>query len=915
MSHIRVRSWRFLLATGFGVALMLSALAGLAQQSPNPKGNNAAVSFAGTVKPFLEKNCYVCHSSGLESGGLNLQSFTTAESAMADRQHWQHVLDKLQTSQMPPAGMPQPPDADKKAVVNWVSAELARTEAKASAGRVTARRLNRTEYNDTVRDLLGVDFQPAADFPPDDSGYGFDNIGDVLSMSPALMEKYLSAADKVARSAVYGPPALKPTLVKHEPWYVDFTTRTEMKPDGYDETGLSLNSALHVVHRFPADGDYDIAGLLRGTRPGPADPLHVAFWIDGNQVKVLDYPVFGEVSGERKEFRIHVTAGQHKLAASFLKVFEGLPASFNGPNPSKLVAAAGGRGGRGGRGGAGGRGASGGRGGAGGRGAPGGLTAGATGASGAGGRGFITAAGRPVAGAVVDPNANNNEFADLAPSTSGLLSVSGYFVSNLEITGPYNEVTGPSPESARLVFPCQAHTVACERQIVTQLAGRAFRRPATPLEINQLVGLVDSVRSHGDSFEEGTCMAIEKVLISPNFLFRLERDHASPKVSADAHPVSDYELASRLSYFLWSSMPDDELLRTAAAHRLRKPEVLEAQVARMLKDPKSNALVENFGGQWLEFRGLESHIPDRKTFQEYTEYTRMSLMKETELFFGYIMRENRPVLDFINGNYTFLNDRLADYYGIPGVKGQEFRKVDISATPRRGVLTQGSVLIVSSYVNRTSPVLRGKWVLENILNTPPPPPPPNVPSLDDSGVGTSVSLREQLEKHRASPVCASCHSRMDPLGFSLENYNAIGQWRNKDGKFPIDASGKLPDGRAFAGSSGLVKILGSDPQSFAKAITEKMLTYALGRGLESYDNPSVAKIVAQLAANDYKFDTLVAGITESLPFQNRGSASAGPVTASVAGKKSVGSSPLVNSSPPVKPPSIAGTSDERKTPQ
>jgi len=853
---------------------MLSALGGSAQQTPGPNGNKPGASFAGTVKPFLAQNCYGCHNGDLQSGGLNLQSFTTAESAMADRDHWLHVLDKLQTSQMPPAGMPQPPDADKKAVIDWVTAELARTAPKASAGRVTARRLNRSEYNNTVRDLLGVNFQPADNFPPDDSGYGFDNIGDVLSMSPALMEKYLSAADKVARAAVYGPPALKPTLAHDEPWYIDFTTRTEMPPSGYDETGLSSNQALHVVHRFPADGDYDIVALLRGTRPGPSDPLHVAFWIDGKQLKEIDYPRDGEVSGEKDGFRTHITAGDHEIAVSFLKVFEGLPASYGGPNPTKRVAPAGGRGGSG-RGGGGGRGFSGGRG---------GIAGGGRGGSG-GGRGFITQAGRPVAGAAIDRNANasnnasnNNEFADLGPSKPGVVSISGFFVSNLDVTGPYNEVMGPSPESAKLVFPCKAQTAGCERQILTQLAGRAYRRPATPLEINQLVGLADSVRTHGDSFNEGICMAIEKVLISPNFLFRIERDRPSLPASADTHPLSDYELASRLSYFLWSSMPDDELLHTAASHQLSKSEVLEAQVGRMLKDPKSSALVENFGGQWLQFRAIESHIPDRKLFQEYTEYTRMSIMKETELFFTYVMRENRPVLDFLNADYTFLNDRLAEYYGIPGVKGAEFRKVDISATPRRGVLTQASVLIASSYANRTSTVLRGKWVLENILNTPPPPPPPGTPGLDVDGLGTSASLREQMEKHRANPVCASCHSRMDPIGFALENYNAIGQWRDKDGKFKIDASGKLPDGRIFEGAPGLVKVLSSDPQAFSKTIADKMLTYALGRGLESYDNPAVAKIAAQLAANGYKFDTLVLGIAESLPFRNRSSVPAIPAT-------------------------------------
>jgi hypothetical protein len=316
-------------------------------------------------------------------------------------------------------------------------------------------------------------------------------------------------------------------------------------------------------------------------------------------------------------------------------------------------------------------------------------------------------------------------------------------------------------------------------------------------------------------------------------------------------------------------MPDAELARLAHERRLHRPEVLKAQVKRMIADPKSQALVDNFGGQWLEFRGLESHIPDRKKFQEYTDYTRMSLEKETELFFSEVMHEDRSVLDFLDGKYTFLNERLADFYGISGVKGPEFRKVDLTGTKRAGVLTQGSVLTVSSYANRTSPVIRGKWVLENILNSPPPPPPPDVPSLDEAAVGATVSMREQLEKHRANPVCASCHSRMDPLGFSLENYDAIGQWRDKDGKFPIDASGRLPDGRKFEGAGGLVSILMSNPNAFAQAMTEKMLIYGLGRGLERYDRPVVKQIVSRLAANDYRFSALVEGIVTSLPFLNR----------------------------------------------
>ncbi len=377
--------------------------------------------------------------------------------------------------------------------------------------------------------------------------------------------------------------------------------------------------------------------------------------------------------------------------------------------------------------------------------------------------------------------------------------------------------------------------------------------------------LVSDAQARGDSLDRGLSVAVEAILVSPDFLFRIER---GPREGT--HPVDPFELASRLSYFLWSTMPDEELYRCAKDGTLARPEVLEAQTRRMLKGPKSSALATNFGGQWLEFRALESAAPDRDRFPAFDEYLRMSMRRETEMFIASVIGEDRSVLDFLDGKYTFLNERLADYYGIGGVKGPEFRRVDLSANPERsGVLTQGSVLTVSSYATRTSPVLRGKWVLENILNDPPPPPPPDVPNLNVEEVGTSVSMRQQMEKHRSNAVCASCHQRMDPLGFGLENYNAIGQWRAKDGKFPVDASGTLPDGRSFTTPEGMKQILKGDPQTFARCIAEKLLTYALGRGVERYDRPTVNAIVARMAADEYRFSSLVLGIVESVAFQER----------------------------------------------
>ncbi len=817
-----------------------------------------------SFRHFFAASCYACHSNALQSGGLNLESLTSAGMAIKDHDEWETVLEKLRSGQMPPPAMPKPADAEIKQVTAWISSELDRLDRqiKPDPGRIAARRLNRTEYNNSVRDLLGVDFQPAADFPPDDSGYGFDNIADVLSISPSLLEKYVSAAEKIARTALYGPPRMNPTLVKHEPWYVDFDTKPGVKTD-YDLTGLSLPSALHVMHRFPVEGDYDIAGLLRGSRPVGSEPLEVAFWIDGKQVTELSYPIpaTGEVSGQRKQFRTHVTAGEHWLSASFLRIYEGLPVSFHGPNPSKLPPPPPRGRGRGGRGGV--------------PGAPGQP----------GGRGgtqpaaappvTVTTAAAPPTSPVPGGRGPRPDVASNNDELSGGAAV-GFFVSNLEIIGPYNQATGPSEESRKRIFVCPEETPACARKIVSSLAGRVYRRPATRQEIDQLAGIVAMVQKQGDSFQEGICLAIQRMLISPNFLFRIEHD-PKPQPGETALPVSDTELATRLSYLLWSSTPDDELLRLAAEQKLRRPGILKAQVERMLKDPKSIALVDDFGGQWLQFRGLESHEPERKKFQQYTEYTRMSVQKETELFLENLIHEDRPVTDLIDAKYTFLNQRLAEFYGIPGVQGAEFRKVDLTGTNREGVLTQASVLTMSSYANRTSPVLRGKWVLENILNTPPPPPPPGTARFDESTVNVTASLREQLEKHRAQPVCASCHSRMDQLGFALENYDAIGQWREKDGKFPIDATGLLPDGRKFVGAKGLADILMSDPRAFAKAMTEKMLIYALGRGLEAYDRPVVNRIVAGMAADQYRFSSLVLGIVDSVPFQERRAAPGIPV--------------------------------------
>jgi hypothetical protein len=797
-----------------------------AQNSPT------SASFDKSIQPFLSKHCYMCHNSKVKSGGLDLKAYQNVDSVLKDRDTWEHVLQKLRTGEMPPQGMPRPTKAEITAFTRWIEQQFGQAEklAKPDPGRVTARRLNRAEYNNTVRDLLGVDFRPADDFPQDDSGYGFDNIGDVLSLSPVLMEKYLTAAEKVARTAIYGYEPLKPTLVRlRTPWQKINSSQTPLFD--YDLTGLGLPNAIHATHRFPVEGEYNIRAFLGGIRPAGSEPLQLAFWVDGKQVQVINFDPDGVASfsndrqdfgGMAQDFRTRFTAGDHWIAVSIMHLYEGLPPKFAGPNPSKRPT--------------------------------------------------------PPPPEFKPPrNLPPERIAEIKKNFEARraekIPINEARISALEIGGPYAQAKGASPESLKNIYTCGhlngKHLAGCERKIINNLAHRAFRRPVTTEEVDRLVEFVAMARKNGDSFEEGLCLSLQAILVSPHFLFRIEKD--APVLAADnSHPINQHELASRLSYFLWSSMPDEELLGCADQGTLRKPAVLTAQVQRMLKDPKSRALVENFGGQWLELRRLESAKPDRELFPQFSDYLRMSMRRETEMFFESIVREDRSILDFINGDYTFLNEQLARFYNIPDVKGPEFRKVALTGeTQRGGILTQASVLTVSSYATRTSPVLRGKWILENLLNAAPPPPPPDVPNLDESKVASSASLRQQLEEHRKNTTCASCHSRMDPLGFGLENFDAIGGWRAEDKKQPIDASGTLPDGRSFKGARELKVILQGDRNAFAECLTEKLLTYALGRGLERYDKPTVKKIASSVAASNYRFSSLVLEIVNSMPFQKR----------------------------------------------
>jgi mono/diheme cytochrome c family protein len=834
-----------------GLILVCATTFSLAQTS---RPGSVPADAANSLQPFISSNCYTCHSSQTKTAGLDLESAASRSSSiLQDRTTWENVLAKLKSGQMPPKGTPRPEEKGLQAVIHQLEGALlaAETSAKPDPGHIAPHRLNRTEYNNTVRDLLGVGTHPADDFPQDDSVYGFDNIADSLTISSLLMEKYMAAAEKIADTAIFGPD-LKPEPVRIDVAIprrmettnsVQITTPAYYSMSNYDVTGLSQPGSYHLSYQLPVTAEYVFRITGAGNRPAGSEPTQVEFWVDGKIAKTYDVANVGLSGFERRpdfwEARLMVSAGTHDFVVTFPRQFDGLPAKYGGPNPSKRPEPPG-RGNFN-------------------------PTANATpdpqAAAGAG-RGGQAADNRP--GKIEE----RRIAAERAKQQAEHPTWNGLSVNEFDIIGPYNYTRVPSPESKQKVFTCsysdKASQPACIHKIVSDLAARAFRRPLAAGEAEPFVAIAESAQRRSGSFEHGVSVALRAILVSPDFLFRIEKNAAS----GDApHRISNYELASRLSYFLWSSMPDAELTMHAADGSLNKPDVLRAEVKRMLSDPKSSALADNFADEWLEVRRLESITPDRDRFPDFDDYLRDSMKQETELFIQNLLHNDGSILDLIDGKYTFLNERLAGHYGIPGVKGTEFRKVDLTGTGRSGVLTQGSVLTVSSYATRTSVVLRGKWVLENFLNAPPPPPPPNVPGLDASHVGTSASLRQVMEQHRANPVCASCHTRMDPLGFSLENYDAVGSWRDQDGQVPVDSSGVLPDGRTFKGADGLKAILRSDKDAFANGMASKLLTYGLGRGLESYDRPVISQIVQSLPANGYRLSSLVLEIVNSLPFQ------------------------------------------------
>ena len=750
----------------------LPLVLGLSLLAARPTGHAQAPvppAFDRDVRPVLDEVCARCHNEKKANAGLNLAHFSDPGSLAAKPDAWELIVDKLKTGEMPPPDEEPLSARERSAMIAFVEAELARVDRtlKPDPGRVPTHRLNRVEYANTIRDLLGVDFHATDEFPPDDSGYGFDNIGDVLTVSPTLMQKYLAAAEKIAARAVGGGPLPEPGI---------FTRRNRARKIG--------DGTIELKQILEYDADYTVRVGIQGHRGADDPPVTLVITVDGQPFKTVSVPVQlsavnkqgGATQRSVHEVRLFLTGNEHTFRAEFVD--------------------------------------------------------------------DVTLKTIP-----------------LKSRTDTNLNIFPEFV---DVAGPYKPTAAPVVRKAALVCD-PASGPLCVNRILRTLARRAYRRPVTPADITPLTRVFDKAASRGYAPKESLQFAIAAMLISPQFLFRIERDPGAGIVAR----VSDVELASRLSYFLWSSMPDEELLRLGEANRLHLPAVLGAQVKRMLADPKAGALADNFAGQWLETRSLDAVTRDQMRFPEWNAELRDAMRTETRLFFDAVLRENRPLSDFLDARYTFLNARLATHYGIPGVEGADFRRVELATDQRGGVFTQASVLTVSSYPTRTSVVLRGKYLLDNVLNSPPPPPPADVPALDETKLGVAVSHRAQLEQHREDSLCASCHNKMDPLGFALENYDAIGRWRTQDGPFPVDSTGTFPGGKTFSGPTELKALLRERMPQFTRGLSERMLTYALGRGVEPFDRLVLKDLVRQTAADEYRIQTLVQGIVKSIPFQQR----------------------------------------------
>lgn len=748
-------------------SLTLAASSAFVQSNSKADVPKSGLTFKKDLTPLVSKYCAGCHTGKAAPANFDISKYKTEAAIKADLATWERVSRALSTGHMPPKGMPQPPIKLRKAAVDWIDATITGDCRLADPGRVTIRRLNREEYSNTIRDLIGLDLRPAEDFPSDDVGYGFDNIGDVLSISPLLMDKYLDAADKIAKAAIV-IPASKSSILQAE---------DVGRGDG-EFAVLVTRSELPFQYPFQP-GMYKLKVRAYEDHAGPEN-AKMLLSVDG--VSVQEF----EVAATRRkpamyEVPFRATAANKSISVTFLNDF------YNPQN------------------------------------------------------------------AVGDRDRNLN-------------------VDYLQVDGPLGG-TYSIPESHRRIIPSEppkGKERDYARRILANFASRAYRRPAAPEEVERLMTMFDLAMKFKEPFERGIQLGVQATLVSPNFLFRAELD---PKLNPkSARVLNGYELASRLSYFLWSSMPDDRLLMLAGDGSLSKLAILESEVRRMLKDPKSRALADNFAAQWLTLRKLQIIVPDPKQFPTYSKSLRDAMAKETKLFFGAVVSEDRSIVDFLNGKFTYVNGELAKHYGLAGVAGDEFRKVSLAGTERGGVLTQASVLTVTSNPTRTSPTKRGRWVLEQILGTPPPPPPPGADQLpDDAKRATGRNLRELMVAHREKPECANCHAKMDPLGFGLENFDPIGAWRSIDGGEPVDSSGELPGGIKFVGPTQLTAILLKSKDQFVRAFSEKMLTYALGRGLSVADKCHIDSVALATKKGNDKFSSLVIAIVKSDPFRLRGS--------------------------------------------
>jgi hypothetical protein len=748
-------------------------------------------------RAFLDKYCVTCHNQKAKTAGLELDKLDLAN-VPAGAPVMEKVIEKIRGGMMPPVGMPRPDSATREAFIASLEQELDQAYfAKVNPGRVGLHRLNRAEYGNAVRDMLGLDMEVSSLLPADDANFGFDNIADSLSVSPALMERYVGAAWKISSLAV-GDPKTPPTTFT-------FRNRPDLSQDKHvDGLPLGTRGGILVKYDFPLDAQYRFKvrfwGNTVNTVRGLEIPSQVEVTLDGARLKLVTIggkedadlgntnpTASAEQLAKRVELQVPITAGPHQVGFTFLQ-------QSSGPTVELL---------------------------------------------------------QPYLREKVDPI-----------NTAGIPEIDW-----VSISGPFQS-TGPGDTpSRRRIFTCHpaagADQLPCARQILSSLAREAYRRPVDQTDMERVLGYFQRGKNETGSFDQGIEAGLAFILVNPDFLFRAE---TVPAKVAPGIPyrISDLELASRLSFFLWSSIPDEELLKVATSGKLSDPAILEQQVRRMLADSRSDALIENFFGQWLYLRNLKATVPDQQVFPDFDDNLRQAFLRETQLFTESVVRGDRSVVDLLTANYTFVNERLARHYGISGVYGDQFRRVTTTDPARRGLLGQGSILTVSSYANRTSPVLRGKWILTNILGTPPPAPPPNVPPFNETASGT---VRERMVQHRSNPACSGCHSVMDPVGFAMESFDAIGHSRTKDNGGLIDASGMLPDGTKVDGPASMISALAAHPEQFVRTMTAMLLTYGLGRGLEYYDMPVVRSVARDAAKGDYHFSELVLGIVKSPPFQ------------------------------------------------